>query len=120
MINIEHKQTHVIVTFTGGVTESSIIELVSAIDRLRSGYFYDRIILRIASPGGEVIALDYFIEAISHWKQHDLKLTTRALTTCKSAAAVMLSLGDHREASSSSLLHYHNSSDPGAIRPHDQ
>ena len=112
MVNIEHKQTHVIVTFTGGVTESSIIELVSAIDRLRSDYFYHQIVLRIASPGGEVIALDYFIEALSHWKQQDLKLTTRALTTCKSAAAIMLSLGDYREASSSSILHYHNSRIP--------
>ena len=109
MVNIEHKQTHAIVTFTGSVTESSVIELVSAIDRLRSDYFYHRINLRIASPGGEVIALDYFIEALSNWKRQALTVTTRALTTCSSAAAIMLSLGDRREASSSSILLYHYS-----------
>ena len=109
MIEVEHKQTRVIVTFIGNVTEEGIIELISAIDQLRSYYFYHQIDLRIASPGGDVVALDYFIDALSHWQRQDLKLTTRALTTCKSAAAIMLSLGDRREASSSSLLHYHNS-----------
>ena len=109
MINVEHKQTHVIVTFTGNVTESSIIELVGAIDRLKSDYFYRRIELRIASPGGDVVALDYFIDALSNWKRQALTVITRALTTCSSAAAIMLSLGDRREASPSSILLYHYS-----------
>ena len=109
MINVEHKQTHVIVTFTGNVTESSIIELVGAIDRLKSDYFYRRIELRIASPGGDVVALDYFIDALSNWKRQALTVITRALTTCSSAAAIMLSLGDRREASPSSTLLYHYS-----------
>ena len=109
MVRVEHRQTRVVVTFTGEVTQEGIIELVSTINRLQTDYFYRRVDLHIASPGGEVIALDYFIEAISYWKQQDLILTTRALTACSSAAAVMLSLGDQREASASSLLHYHNS-----------
>ena len=109
MVNIEHKQTRVIVTFTGSVTEGSIIELVGTIDRLQTDYFYQKVDLQIASPGGELIALDYFIEAISSWKQQGLTVTTRALTACRSAAAIMLSLGDHREASTSSVLHYHHS-----------
>ena len=109
MVRVEHKQTRVVVTFTGMVTQEGIIELASTIDRLQADYFYRNIDLHIASPGGEVIALDYIIEAISCWKQQDLTLTTRALTACSSAAAIMLSLGDHREASTSSVLHYHNS-----------
>lgn len=109
MINVEHKQTHVIVTFTGNVTESSIIDLVSTVDLLRSDYFYRRIELRIASPGGDVVALDYFIDALSNWKRQALTVITRALTTCSSAAAIMLSLGDRREASPSSILLYHYS-----------
>ena len=36
-------------------------------------------------------------------------MTTRALTSCSSAAAIMLALGDHREASLSSILLYHYS-----------
>ena len=117
MVRVEHKQTRVVVTFTGMVTQDSIIDLVSTIDRLQTDYFYRDIDLHIASPGGEVIALDYVIEAISCWKQQDLTLTTRALTACSSAAAIMLSLGDHREASTISVLHYHNSriSEQGAM-----
>ena len=109
MVRVEHKQTRVVVTFTGMVTQEGIIELASTIDRLQADYFYRHIDLHIASPGGEAIALDYIIEAISCWKQQGLMLTTRALTACSSAAAIMLSLGDHREASTSSVLHYHNS-----------
>ena len=109
MVKVEHKQTRVIVTFTGDVTEASIIELVNEIDRMKIDFFYRQVDLHIASHGGETTALEYFIEAISHWRQQDLTVTTRALISCKSAAAIMLSLGDHREASSSSRLHYHDS-----------
>ena len=69
MVSVEHKQIEVIVTFLGSVTEASAIELVDTINQLRSAYFYRRIDLRIASPGGEVIALDYFIEALLHWER---------------------------------------------------
>ena len=109
MVNIEHRQTRVVVTFTSSVTEASIIELVGTIDRLQTDYFYEKVDLQIASSGGEIIALDYFIEALSSWRQQGLKVTTRALTACRSAAAIMLSLGDDREASTSSILHYHHS-----------
>ena len=91
------------------MTEQSIIELVSRIGHLQTDLFYDKVELHIASPGGEIIALDYFIEAMSSWKMQGLRVTTRALTSCRSAAAIMLSLGDHREASTSSVLHYHHS-----------
>ena len=92
MVTIEHKQTHVIVTFTGEVTEESIIDLVSAIVHLQTDYFYQQVDLQIASPGGQVIALDYFMEAMSGWKEQGLTVTTRALTSCRSAAAIMLRL----------------------------
>ena len=117
MVKIEHKQTRVIVTYTGSVTEEGIIDLVNTIDRLRTDYFYRQVDLWIASPGGDVVALEYFIEAILHWKQQDLMVTTRALTSCASAAAIMLSLGDHREASSSSVLIYHYSRTSGQHGP---
>ena len=109
MVKVEHKQTHVIVTFIGQVTEQNIIDLVNVVDRLWTEYYYRHIALRIASPGGDVIALEYFIEALDHWKQRNLPVTTRALTSCASAAAIMLSLGDYREASASSILLYHYS-----------
>ena len=109
MVTVEHKQTRVIVSLVGSVTQQNVIDLVDTINRLRTDFFYRRVDLRIASPGGEVLALDYFIESLDHWKQQDLTVTTRALTSCSSAAAIMLSLGDHREASASSVLLYHDS-----------
>ena len=55
-----------------------------------------------------MLALEYFLEALAHWKDHGHRLTTVALTSCASAAAVMLSLGDRRKASPTlRLILYH-------------
>ena len=100
MVEVEHKQTHVVVTFIGAVNEQNIIELVNTIDQLHTGYFYRQVTLRIASPGGELLALEYFIEALAHCKQQNLPITTRALTSRATAyKTIVLSisyLGSHR------------------------
>ena len=107
-IIIEHGHRRAAVSFVAVVSESSIISLVHTIDELREKRYYQDIELRIASPGGAILALEYFLEALRHWKKNGLKLTTRALTSCSSAAAIMLSLGTHRRrASPTSRLLYH-------------
>ena len=106
-IFVEHEQTRAIVSFVAPVTESSIIYLVRTVNDLRKQRYYHDVELQIASPGGEVLALQYFVDALSHWRDDGLNLTTLALTSCSSAAAVMLSLGDRRKASPASSLLYH-------------
>ena len=104
---VEHDADRAIVWFVAPVSESSIIGLVRTVNELRKKRFYPKVELRIASPGGEVLALQYFLEALSDWRDDGLALTTLALTSCSSAAAVMLSLGDRRKASPTSDLLYH-------------
>ena len=106
-IQVEHEHERAIVSFVAPVTESSVIELVRTINELQRQRFYRHVELQIASPGGQVLALQYFLEALAYWKDRGLRLTTLALTSCSSAAAVMLSLGDRRRASPASLILYH-------------
>ena len=98
-ILVEHGHERAIVSFVAPVTESSVIELVRTVNELERQRFYRHVELQIASPGGQVLALQYFLEALAYWKDRGLRLTTLALTSCSSAAAVMLSLGDRRKAS---------------------
>ena len=106
-IVVEHEHARAVVSFVARVSESSVIHLVRTVNELRKQRFYSDVELQIASPGGDVVALQYFVEALSHWKDDGFELTTRALTSCSSAAAVMLSLGDRRKASPTSNLLYH-------------
>ena len=106
-ILVEHEHERAIVSFVAPVTESSVIHLVRTINELHRQRFYRHVELQIASPGGQVLALQYFLEALAYWKDRGLSLTTLALTSCSSAAAVMLSLGDRRRASPASLILYH-------------
>ena len=96
------------VTIMTRITEESMIDLISEIERLIFGYFYPRIELRISSPGGELVALDYYLDAVTRFRQHGVRIQTRALTQAGSAAAAILSLGDApRTAAGSTLLRYH-------------
>ena len=96
------------VTILTEITEESMIHLVSEIERLIFGYFYPRVELHISSPGGQLVALDYFLDAITRFRQQGVRIETRALTHAYSAAAAILSLGDEpRTAAGSTLLRYH-------------
>ena len=96
------------VTIMTEITEESMIDLVSEIERLIIGYFYPQIELRISSPGGQLVALDYFLDAVTRFRQSGVHIQTRALTQAGSAAAAILSLGDApRTAAGSTLLRYH-------------
>ena len=106
-IVVEHAHASATVSFLASVSEASIVHLVRIVNELRRQRFYRRVELRIASPGGEVLALQYFVEALGQWSEDGLELTTRALTSCASAAAIMLSLGHRRAASPASRLLYH-------------
>ena len=106
-ILVEHEHERAIVSFVAPVTESSVIELVRTVNELQRQRFYRHVELQIASPGGQVLALQYFLEALAYWKDRGHRLTTLALTSCASAAAVMLSLGDRRKASPTSFILYH-------------
>ena len=112
MHHVEHRHQHAVISFVSEVSERSIIELVHQLTDLRYNHFYRNVHLQIASPGGEVHALFYFLDALEEWQRDGLNVTTRALTSCSSAAAVLLSLGHKREASRSSRMLYHDARYP--------
>ena len=108
MNKVGYKLDRAIVTIMTEITEESMVALVDEIERLASDYFYKTIELRISSPGGNALALDYYLGAIGRFREQGIEIHTRALTQATSAAAAILSLGDGpRRAASSSVLVYH-------------
>ena len=84
-----------------------MLPLVAAIQQLHQEYFYARIELAICSPGGQVHALDYCVETMDNLRARGVRFTTRALMSVSSAAANLVSLGDHRIASRGATFLYH-------------
>ena len=108
MASVIYELDRAIVTIVTEITEESMVDLVSLIDRLSAQYYYKRIELRISSPGGAPTALDYYLDAIRRFRQKGIVIQTRALTQACSAGAAILSLGNGtREAGSTSVLLYH-------------
>lgn len=108
MKDVAYQLDRAIVTIMAEINEASMVDLVTEIDRLSTDYFYKTIELRIASPGGELLALDYYLDAMRRFRQRGVQIRTRALTQAGSAAASILSLGDGpRTAGRTAALRYH-------------
>ena len=107
MLKTEHRRGRAVVKVTSAVTDELAVELVSCIRRLRDECFHDRVELEIASNGGSVAALGYFLDALDGFRAGGMEFVTRALTSAASAAAVLVALGDRREASGGALLRFH-------------
>ena len=108
MKDVAYQLDRAIVTIMTEINEVSMVDLVAEIDRLSTDYFYKTIELRITSPGGEVLALDYYLDAIRRFRRRGVQIRTRALTQAGSAASSILSLGDGpRTAGRTAVLRYH-------------
>ena len=95
------------VRITGDIDYETVNQCVTDVDALLAEYNYPRIELHIDSNGGSAAAMTYLIEAFDRWR-NSCQVDTRVLTHAGSAAALMLSLGDLRQASHSSMLLYHH------------
>jgi ATP-dependent protease ClpP protease subunit len=96
-------------TFNGAVTVPAIQQLVRYIERAFDYYKYDTVEVEIDSPGGELRALNYFLEYRRAWQEQGYAIHTRGVVTCASAAALLLAFGDHggRYIHSSTELLFH-------------
>ena len=63
MKDVAYQLDRAVVTIMTEINEASMVDLVAEIDRLSTDYFYKTIELRISSPGGELLALDYYLDA---------------------------------------------------------
>ena len=101
------------VNFIGALTDETAIKVVDHIRVLRDDFFFSEVQLRISSPGGQLSALKYAAKSMQEFQAGGMKISTHAITTVASAAAVVLSLGDLRTAHGKSVLLYHTGRLPG-------
>ena len=97
-----------VLSFCGELTDESGIALIDEIRTLRDRFFFDAVRLRITSPGGACTALRYFADSVRELRREGMVVSTHAVATVASAAAVMLSIGDVRTAHPRARLLYHN------------
>ena len=95
------------VLLAGDMTDDLAEDLAGSLAKLRTRYYYDRVELEVASPGGALTALDRCLSAIGEARAGGMRVDTRVRTRAASAAALLASLGDRREAAPSALLLYH-------------
>ena len=98
---------HAVVRFDDELTWEAASDLVDIVDLMVHGYFYTRIEIVIASPGGLTLAFDHYLAALQRWRAAGVRITTRVISRAQSAAALMLSLSDARIAEPSARLLYH-------------
>ena len=107
MLNVKCNSDRAVVPVRGIIEEEMMLQLVAAIQQLHNDYFYTHIELEVCSPGGQAMALDYCVEAMDALRARGVRFTTRALMSVSSAAAILVSLGDVREAVRGASFLYH-------------
>ena len=97
------------IVLEGEITNACGRELAAMVRVLRDEGFYDRVVLRITSPGGSAQCIhDYLREAPSF----GVPVLTHVPFGAGSAAAVLASLGDERTAAEGATLLYHTARFP--------
>ena len=99
---------HAVVHFHDELSWAAVTDLVDVVDLMISGYFYRRIEIIIASPGGLTAVLDHYLTALQRWRAAGVWITTRVVSRAQSAAALVLSISDERIAEPSARLLYHH------------
>ena len=107
MQNVQCNADRAVVPVTGVIDEEMMLQLVAAVRRLHNEYFYTRIELEVCSPGGQAMALDYCVETMDALRARGVRFLTRAQMSVSSAAAILVSLGDVREAARGASFLYH-------------
>ena len=105
--DIRYDTACAVVTVSGPITEGDMLQFVATLEQLHREYAYQTIEINVCSPGGEVRALDYCVEAMDALRHQGVRFTTRALMSVSSAAACLVSLGDSRVAAPSASFLYH-------------
>lgn len=110
-VNIHLHDDIGIIDVDSEITERLAISVEVALAKLFGYYKYERIILRISSPGGLLGALRHILEYIQNWRLKGHLVETEVTFCAASAAAVLLSFGDvgSRTAHRHTSVLYHHS-----------
>ena len=106
--SLEHRHDHAVVPFTGVLDWPQCIDLVAAVDTAIGVYFYRTVEIVVTSPGGDAYALAFLISALARWRDQGVRVRTRVSALARSAAAILVALGDDRVADPGSTLQFHH------------
>ena len=100
-----------IIDVNSEITERLATSVEAGLEKLFGYYQYERIILRISSPGGLLNALSHILQYIQKWRDKGHTVETEVTFTAASAAAMLLSFGEFglRTAHRHTTLLYHHS-----------
>ena len=107
-ITFTHAPDRAVVLFVGELDWKASHELVETIGTVVETYFYARLELVIASPGGDARAFAYFYGAVRAWRERGVRFSTRVFSVAASSAAIMLSMGDERVADPGAQIGFHH------------
>ena len=107
-ISLQHHHDYAVVPFTGMLDWPSCIDLVACVDTAIGIYFYRTVEIAVTSPGGDAHALAFLISALARWRDQGVRVRTRVSALARSAAAILVALGEERVADPGSSLHFHH------------
>ena len=87
-----HRHDHAVIVFADTL---QCDELVDTLDTLVELYFYALVELVVSSPGGDVRALHYVLDAMEAHRAQGVRIRTRVLSHAESAAAVLVCSYDY-------------------------
>ena len=102
--------------YYGPISKEGALALTRKLEHLFGYYQYNKVILGIESPGGEVDGLDYLLRVLSQHAKQGKWVETRTTFKCASAAAVLLAAGrfGSRRVGVQTQLLFHSSRMQGA------
>ena len=100
--------TAAVVFFGGELDWPAAHELADTLETVVEMYFYTRVELVVASPGGDIRAFAYLLGSIHAWRARGVRFTTRVISAAASCAAVLVSVADERVADPGAKLGYHH------------
>lgn len=100
-----------IINVNSEITERLATSVEAGMEKLFGYYQYERITLRISSPGGLLNALRHILQYVQGWRSKGHTVETEVTFTAASAAAMLLSFGEFgfRTAHRHTSLLYHHS-----------
>ena len=106
-MTIDYRQDIAAIALNGAITSDFVCAFIDDIRHLRDDCFYRRLEIAIASPGGDILACERLLEFLDSLRRKGVRVDTAGSGQTASAAAFLLSMGDHRRASPDSRLTYH-------------
>ena len=98
------------------ISEASAIEIEKHLDRFFGYYHYERVTIKLNSPGGALAGLEHILECIGRWREQGREVRALVMFRAASAAALLLALGEvgSRTAHRNSALLFHHTRVGGA------